>query len=131
MIPHKNLKNPGFSLIEVIIALAMISIIVITCLNVQSRIVTTTTRNTQLITRIAAIKELFITADQQQFIEKKSSHTISLAAPAPEITYSAKPVPKDSALSKIPQLFTETVTATTDNARVRMVRITFCPERAS
>jgi len=129
MIHRKHHEKFGFSLIEVIIALAMVSIIVITALTVQSRIVRATSKNKNIITRLAAIKGVFTTADKQEFIKKPQTYNMTLDVPATEIKYRATPLPKTSALAKIPHLFIENVTATWDEGTTTMTRFIFAPER--
>lgn len=101
-------SHNGFSLIEALVALAVISVITVTVLRVQGSLTNTTSRTVNRVRITILMKNFMIDMEQQQ---KKEKEQLVDGPPATKLSYKLTSLKKSSDFEKIPGLFLETVTA--------------------
>lgn len=110
MIPFKN-HNPGIGLIEVIVALMMVSLVIIASFNTESIMLRSTVRAVNQLNVAVAMKNFFVEGVRKNFLRTDKSQTKSIDVPDAELVYQAAPVKSSSSLKNISGMMLEKVTA--------------------
>lgn len=109
-------KQHGFTLIEVMIALAVAAAVLTALGGLQVSLVRTTTQATQRLERIQRMI-FFWRQVYQQLIPPKKRITRTLTDPNIKLIYDQRPIAKGSSLAKIEDLVIEQVTAEWSSGR--------------
>ena len=80
MILLKN-HNPGVSFIEVMVALMLVSLVIIASFKTQGSLLRTTSAAVNQVQAVAAIKDYFIQAQREAFVEKEGTQEKQLTFP--------------------------------------------------
>jgi hypothetical protein len=111
MIPFKN-HNPGLSFIEVMVALMIVSLVIIASFKTQGSLLRTTAMTVSKIKAVAALKDYFLDAEREAFLEKEGTQEKELEFPAMKLSYQATRAKDASVFKNIPDIMIEKVTAT-------------------
>lgn len=111
MIIFRNKKKPGFTLIEVLLALAIIALVLTPVFLTQINVYKGSTKAARMLARIFAAKTMLITSEfdlapdaRELRVEKKIDN------PRTTLIYELKKVSEASALKKFKNLLNESVT---------------------
>ena len=112
MIHFKLLKdNSGFSLIEAIIALLVLSILLGSIFTFQSQLIRGVFRAHGIIEHIPLIKNAFVAVERDKLYSKEGAVKIEDKEKDAEIIYQLSKISQESVLANIKNLKKETITA--------------------
>lgn len=104
-------KHLGFTLIEVLLALAIIGIVLTPIFVIQSIVLRRTSSGAQLFSRIVQAKDLLVDQQFENIQEVQPANAErKITNPATTLIFSSKKVPENSALKKFKHITIDTVT---------------------
>lgn len=107
----KGHNNSGFTLVEVLIALVLISVVSIALLNLEGGLLQSTYRARNVLERILLL-DTFLQQQHKDILEGKTpTKEQTVEDPPTKITYTTSAIAGGSALSKIENIVLETVQA--------------------
>ena len=124
----------GFTLIEVLLSLAIIGLVLTPIFLIQSTVLRTSSASAHLFTRLMYAKDFLI---DQQFEHSQESAPaqaeLKITAPATTLKFDSQKIPENSALKKIKNVMVESVTmewtdARNKKRREKLVTFAFKPE---
>lgn len=117
------------SLIEIIVALLIVSLVVVAAFKTQASLLRSTTKTVHQLQIIAAIKNYFIQATRDGFLDKDAPQETTIDFPALKLAYKATPAKDSSIFKNISGMVTEKITATWDefgrDQTMSMVRFSY------
>jgi prepilin-type N-terminal cleavage/methylation domain-containing protein len=111
MIHFKN-HNPGMSLIEVIVALLIVSLVIVASFKTQSALLRSATKTVNQLQVVATIKNYFMQATRDKFFDKDTPQEKTVDFPVMKLVYKATPAKDSSIFKNITGMVTEKITAT-------------------
>jgi prepilin-type N-terminal cleavage/methylation domain-containing protein len=135
MIPFKNKHNHGFTLIEAMIAIAIVGMTLTPMFILDTNVYNSVTTITQRFHRFLFAKNFIFEAEQKQppqsvnySTEKKEERPITM------VRYTLKSIPEQSSLAKIKQLYRQEVVASgpdKDSPSASIVQFVYKPKEAA
>lgn len=100
------------SFIEVIVALMIVSLMIVSTFKTQMTMLRTTAKTATLVHVIAAMEDYFMQASRDKFLEKDAQQEKTLEVPALTLVYKATPAKDSSVFKNITGIMVEKITAT-------------------
>lgn len=135
MIPFKN-KLSGFTLVEVLLALAIIGIVLTPIFLIQQVVLRNSSSSARLFSRLIQAKDFLV---DQQFENVQETQEVNaehkIANPPTTLIFNSKKIPENSALKKIKHVMIDSVTMQWTDERnkkrqEKLVTFSFKPEEA-
>lgn len=126
-------SNPGFTLIEVLLALAIIGMVLTPIFMIQQMVLRRSSSSAQLFSRLIQAKDFLI---DQQFENMQETKEVTaekkITNPITALTFNSRKVPENSALKKFKHIMIDSVTMqwTEQNKKrqEKLVTFSFKPE---
>lgn len=99
------------TLIEVVLAIIILAISSISIYTLQTNLFKGTFKVHNMLTRLTAMKNMFVESSKNKWHEAKTSHEVKLDAPDTTIVYNAISADKDANLKKFNHIVIEKITA--------------------
>jgi len=108
---HFKAHNMGFSLIEVVVALLMVSLIIIALFNTESILLKSSAQTAHHIHALVAIQNRFAEIDENAFSRISKITDTTITDPPAVISYTTKPAAQNGSLQRVENMFVEKITA--------------------